>query len=156
MAAPHVGAEAQPVSTTEMHTQTTLGSAARAGMQDDAVALLDANLDRDRGLWRLLNNEDHFDYGTRDAFAKFSKQAYATAASGDRAAFLRASGSALHHLQDQYALGHMFPGTSLLKGPLGAPFRFIVHNVVGGEVTFRQASERASLQFLQSLRSAPL
>jgi hypothetical protein len=63
---------------------------------------------------------------------------------------------ATHHLQDQYALGHLLPGTSALAGPTGAPFRFLIHNAVGGEITFRQASYDATLRLLQELRSAPL
>ena len=118
---------------------------------DGADEILDANLARDGGAWDVLNNQSHFDYAAQDAFARFGGDARAAYQVGDVPAFYKAVGGALHHLQDQYALGHMFPGTSLFRGPVGAPIRFLIHNAVGGEITFTQASERASLQFLESL-----
>ncbi len=32
-------------------------------------------------------------------------------------------------------LGHIFPGTETLAGPIGAPFRFLIHQTVGSEVS---------------------
>jgi hypothetical protein len=119
---------------------------------------MNANLERDAGLTNLLNNESHFDYAARQAFEEFSGRADALARGGatwENPALLKAVGNATHHLQDQYALGHILPGTSLLRGAPGAPFRFIIHNVIGGEVAFRQASYDATRNFLQSLRVSP-
>ena len=149
-------AQAQTVSSTRTHTQVTLNAASRSSLRNGAAEILDANLARDRGVWNLLNNEDHFDLGAQRAFERFRSEAFTAAREGDTTRFLAKTGAALHHLQDQYALGHMFPGTSYLKGPVGATFRFIVHNTVGGEVTFTQASQNASMRFLESLPSPPI
>jgi YD repeat-containing protein len=149
-------AQAQTVSSTRTHTQVTLNAASRSSLRNGAAEILDANLARDRGVWNLLNNEDHFDLGAQRAFERFRSEAFTAAREGDATRFLAKTGAALHHLQDQYALGHMFPGTSYLKGPVGATFRFIVHNTVGGEVTFAQASQNASMRFLESLPSPPI
>ncbi|RMD82715.1 MAG: hypothetical protein D6815_08515 [Candidatus Dadabacteria bacterium] len=53
-------------------------------------------------------------------------------------------GAAQHFLQDFLTLGHMVPGTSFFAGPLGAPFRLVIHQVFGGEIGFRQAQLRLS------------
>ena len=65
-----------------------------------------------------------------------------------RSDFFRAVGGATHHIQDPFALGHTVPGTSALRGPVAAPLRFLIHNAVGGEITFRQASYDATLRLL--------
>jgi hypothetical protein len=100
---------------------------------------------------KLLSNQDHFDFGAKEAFNTFAKGAERlmnAQTEAGHAEFLRQVGSATHHLQDQYALGHILPGSSLFKDFWGAPARFIVHNVIGGEVTFRHASYEATRDFL--------
>jgi RHS repeat-associated protein len=143
-------------SNTGTHTDITLAAAEDAGYSaSDSQAILQANLARDEGAWNLLNNQDHFDFGARAAFKDFKEKAAAligNSADDAHRDMLEALGSATHHLQDQYALGHVLPGTSFFGTPAGAPIRFIVHNLVGGEVTFRQASYDATREFLQSAR----
>jgi hypothetical protein len=73
-------------------------------------------------------------------------------APGARASFLEAVGGATHHIQDPYALGHTLPGTSALRGPVAAPLRFLIHNAVGGEISFRQAAYDATLRYLREAR----
>jgi RHS repeat-associated protein len=142
-------------STTRDHTDITTAAAQDAGFRaSETRQILDANLARDRGWQSVLNNEDHFDFGAQRAFRGFAGGAEKLVRSqtplGDPRV-LAAIGAATHHLQDQFALGHIFPGTSELKSFWGAVPRFIIHNVVGGEVTFRQASYDASLQFLRHM-----
>jgi len=126
-------------------------AAADAGFGADEVrTMVTANLDRDL---RLANNQDHFDFLTQRTADSLRENAVGLAQGSDPDAFLRAAGAASHHLQDQYALGHIFPGTSTLGGPVGAPLRFLVHNAVGGEITFRQASYDATLNLFRDLRA---
>jgi RHS repeat-associated protein len=142
-------------STTGDHADITLAAAADAGFGSaDANAILEANLAQDRGTWTVLNNQSHFDYGAQQAVENFDHQALnlLKPRNIDRPAFLDAIGRATHHIQDQYALGHQLPGTSALKGVPGAPFRFIIHNVIGGEVAFRQASYDATRDYLQLMQ----
>ena len=145
-------------STTGDHTNITLAAAADAGFNDNqASAILRANLAEDEGLLNTLNNQSHFDFGTQSSFRSFAHTAQSAISSpaGLNGNALTALGQATHHLQDQFALGHMFPGTSSFKSVWGAVPRFILHNVVGGEVAFRQASYDATRQFLQEMRSLP-
>ena len=115
------------VSNTETHTTVTAKAAEVAGFNKaDTQAIVKGNLAQDL---ELANNQSHFGFGARDAFNQFASDAQATGNLGS-------VGAASHYIQDQYALGHMFLGTHLLAGPLGAPFRFIVHQTVGGEVNF--------------------
>jgi len=72
-------------------------------------------------------------------------------ARADRPALLNTLGRASHYLQDQYALGHLFPGSNYLAGAAGAPFRFLVHQTVGGEVTLLGAQYEATQRFFRSL-----
>jgi hypothetical protein len=143
-----------PCSNTGTHTDITLAAAEDAGYSaSESQQILAANLARDEGMWNLLNNQDHFDFAAQEAFKSFKDQAAElTGSAGDGRQVLTALGSASHHLQDQYAVGHILPGTSFFRTPVGAPIRFIVHNLVGGEVTFRQASYDATREFLQSAR----
>jgi RHS repeat-associated protein len=156
---PNEGAQTVNVSNTPTHTNITVNSTARSSsalIRNGAEDILKANLARDEGVWNVLNNESHFDFGAQDTFSSFKGEAFDWLAAENYPKFYEAVGGALHHLQDQYALGHIVPGTSFFKGPLGAPMRFLIHNAVGGEITFTQASERASLQFLESLSRPPL
>jgi len=139
-------------STTADHTNITVAAAEDAGFNDTEVTtILDANLGQDLD---VLNNETHFDFAAQRAFAEFSNQGEDLIRNSKglmTAETLKTLGKATHHLQDQFALGHMVPGTSAFKGASGAIPRFIIHNVVGGEVAFRQASYDATRQFLGSM-----
>ncbi|MGH7785577.1 MAG: toxin TcdB middle/N-terminal domain-containing protein [Candidatus Binatia bacterium] len=139
----------RPASNSATHTAITRSATGEAQFSQAAAdQILAANLDRDS--WdKLLFNEDHFDFFAKDTAESFVNETQAALKWGvNPTKFI---GGALHHIQDQYALGHIFPGTSFLRGPWGALPRFIIHNVVGGEVTFRQASEIASKNFVNSL-----
>jgi hypothetical protein len=153
---PNEGAQTVNVSNTPTHTNITVNSTARSSseaIRRGADKILNANLARDEGFWNVLNNQDHFDFAAKQAVRDFRELAARATTQTD---YFKAVGSALHHLQDQYALGHIFPGTSLFKGPIGAPIRFLIHNAIGGEITFTQASERASLEFLESISRPPI
>jgi RHS repeat-associated protein len=143
-------------SNTCAHTDITLAAAEDAGFsRNESHAILQSNLARDRGWWNTLNNQDHFDFGAQGAVDKYGALARGLIKGGadlNHADVLEALGSATHHVEDQFALGHITPGTSLFGGPAGSPIRFIVHNLVGGEVTFRQASYDATREFLQEMR----
>jgi len=143
-------------STTGDHADITLAAAGDAGQSyDNSVRILGANLDRDSGWANLFNNESHFDYAAKGTYDSYGSEARKLLGQGlpfDHPDVVKAVGGATHHLQDQYALGHIFPGTSLFRGAAGSPIRFIIHNVIGGEVAFRQASYDATRNFLQSLR----
>jgi RHS repeat-associated protein len=141
-------------STTATHTDITTMAAADSGFTDgEARQILAGNLAEDLNLW---TNEDHFDFLSQQV-ASGNTAAAMTAAdpsAGLGSDLFKYTGAALHHVQDPYALGHIFPGTSGFGGPAGAPVRFLLHNLVGGEISFRQASYDASLQLLRNVRSA--
>ena len=144
----------EQVSNKATHSGQTYGAAREAGFNDaQSRTIVDANLARDNDVW---TNQDHFDFGAQKAFANFRHDAFEALHEEGRSSrvFLTAAGSASHHLQDQYALGHIVPGTHLLAGPIGAPFRALIHQTFGGEVTFLGAQRRATLQFFQTLRTA--
>ncbi|MDX2170025.1 MAG: toxin TcdB middle/N-terminal domain-containing protein [Deltaproteobacteria bacterium] len=159
----HVGAVARDVSqrsggmcsTTATHTDITSMAAADAGFSDaEAQQILAGSLAEDLNLW---GNEDHFDFLSQQAAGANSRAAMLAADPTNGLGAQRMfqyTGAALHHVQDPYALGHVVPGTSAFGGPLGAPARFLIHNLAGGEVTFRQASYDASLQLLRDVRAA--
>ena len=144
-------------STSGDHADITLAAAQDAGFNySESTAILNANLARD-SVDKLLSNQDHFDLGAKQAFNTFAKGAEGlmnAQSDAGHAEFLSQLGSATHHLQDQYALGHILPGTSMFKDFWGAPARFIIHNVIGGEVTFRQASYEATRDFLEFMHPA--
>lgn len=117
----------QNVSNSATHSDLTTKAAQLAGFNNsESVVLRQNNLAQDLD---ILNNESHFGFGAQDAFKRFASAAIEN---ND----LRYVGAASHYLQDQYALGHLFPGANLLAGPIGAPFRFLIHQSVGGEVNF--------------------
>jgi len=62
-------------------------------------------------------------------------------------------GGATHYLDDLHTFGHMIPGTSLLRGRLGAPFRMLVHQTFGGEVVLRDSLNQNRMDFLLNMRS---
>jgi RHS repeat-associated protein len=140
-------------SNTTDHTTITGMAAEDAGFsKTDAEMIVEQNLVRDRNLWR---NEDHFDFLARDTAAQLKADAKALRWDQDGAMerYLKTVGAATHHIQDPFALGHMFPGTSALGGPVAAPLRFLIHNAVGGEISFRQASYDATLHYLRQARA---
>jgi RHS repeat-associated protein len=140
------------VSNTSTNGDITSAAAAEAGFSPAEVAKITAaNLARDNDLW---NNQDHFGFAAQAAFRKFKDEALKAFQPDQHERFLEGIGAASHHLQDQFALGHIVPGTHLLSGPPGAPFRFLIHQTFGGEVTFRQASYRATLRFFDQARNS--
>ena len=115
------------VSNTATHADVTTKAADVAGFgESEADAILKHNLAQDL---ELANNQHHFDFGAQGAFKRLAGVAAETRD-------IRYVGAASHYLQDQYALGHIFPGTHLLSTTVGAPFRFIIHQTIGGEVNF--------------------
>ncbi|MBX3024857.1 VCBS repeat-containing protein [bacterium] len=139
-------------SNTTDHTNITAMAAEDAGFSKaEAGWITEGNLMRDRNLW---NNQDHFDFLARDTAGQLKGEATSVnwSAPDGREAFLRTVGGATHHIQDPYALGHTLPGTSALRGPVAAPLRFLIHNAVGGEISFRQASYDATLRYLREVR----
>lgn len=145
------------VSNTTTHTSLTEQAAAAAGFnQSESSVILQSNLAQDLS---VANNEAHFDSAAKDTFARFAAAAKQTGGPMDA---LRNVGAASHYLQDQYTLGHIFPGTHLLAGSPGALFRAIIHQTVGGEVSFFSligglrvpSSFDATLDYLEKARSA--
>lgn len=136
-------------SNTATHENITLMAAEDAGFSPaEAREILGGNLARDINPW---DNADHFDALSHQTAAGARQQAIATAG---ESGYLQTAGTATHHIQDPYALGHIVPGTSALRGPVGAPLRFIIHQTAGGEITFRQASYNSTLEFLRAVRNA--
>jgi len=138
-------------SNTTDHTNITMMAAEDAGFsRADANAITRGNLIRDQNLW---NNQDHFDFLANETATNLREQARSVDWSlpDARSDFIKAVGGATHHIQDPFALGHTVPGTSALRGPVAAPLRFLIHNAVGGEITFRQASYDATLRYLREV-----
>jgi hypothetical protein len=141
-------------SNTTDHTNITTMAAEDAGFsQADASVITQGNLIRDRNLWQ---NQDHFDFLAKQTAESLTSDAGDIKISGPGTyeKFLATVGGATHHIQDPFALGHTVPGTSALRGPVAAPLRFLIHNAVGGELSFRQASYDATLNYLREMRSA--
>jgi RHS repeat-associated protein len=139
-------------SNTTDHTNITTMAAEDAGFSHaDAQEITSGNLIRDQNLWR---NEDHFDFLSQKTSQQLRPNAgdFSWSQPETRTQYLQAVGAATHHLQDPFALGHTLPGTSLLRGPVAAPLRFLIHNAIGGEITFRQASYDATLNYLREAR----
>ncbi|MFN8628237.1 MAG: toxin TcdB middle/N-terminal domain-containing protein [Candidatus Binatia bacterium] len=138
-----------PTSNTATHA-TTEGLARSAGyLPEQAKAIADANLNEDVRV-SIWSNQSHFSLGARQALKKFSNEAVPL--SGIER--LKNVGAATHYIQDSLTLGHMVPGTQLLAGPLGAPFRFLIHQTFGGEVFLRESWRTETLQFLTQMRNA--
>lgn len=135
------------------HTNITTMAAEDAGFSPaEAQIITEGNLSRDLDLW---NNQDHFDFLAKKTAGDLRPNPgdFNFSSSDGRAAFLTEAGKASHHIQDPFALGHSLPGTSALRGPVAAPLRFLIHNAVGGEISFRQASYDATLRYLREVRS---
>lgn len=140
------------VSNGTMHRGITGSAASEAGFSPtESARIVSENLARDKNLW---NNQDHFGSLAQKTFEGLKRAAFDARQAKDYDTFLVKLGGASHHLQDQFALGHIVPGTHLFGGPLGAPFRFLVHQTFGGEVTFRQASYRATLRLFDQARNS--
>ncbi len=139
---------AQMCSNTSTHSDITTMAALDAGFSPaEAETLRNANLLQDTDVW---NNQTHFDFGARRLADDLTQSAEVLQGGED---FLETLGAASHHVQDQYAFGHILPGTSSLSGPYGSPLRFLIHQTIGGEVTFRQASYDATLKLFQRFQS---
>jgi RHS repeat-associated protein len=149
------------------HANVTEEAAAGTGWGHQATKLTRVNLARDgRGsflsrLRAMLNNQDHFGRlpaslgrieGEIDAVIEGSSSEMLgitrALAANSVDAYAHGIGAATHYVQDHLTLGHMVPGTSLFAGPLGAPIRFVIHQVFGGEVAFRHAQVRATRAML--------
>ncbi len=139
------------VSNTATHANVTTKAAEVAGFNEaEAGLILKHNLAQDL---EIANNQHHFDFGAQGAFKRLAAVAVETKD-------IRYVGAASHYLQDQYALGHIFPGTHLLSATWGAPFRFVIHQTIGGEVNFFRlvsglripSSFNASAEYLSSAR----
>ncbi len=147
------GAEPLPVSNAATHTDVTAraaaavtdGSGRPAFTPAQIDTLVDANLVQDADVW---NNEQHFAGGAMVTARQTTAAAQRVPFLSDRG--LAALGRASHFVQDQYALGHMFPGTNYLSGPYAAPFRFLIHQTVGGEVTFGEGQFNATYRLFQN------
>jgi hypothetical protein len=121
-------------SNTATHTNLTTKAAEDAGFTPfEGESILSSNLAQDSDAW---NNQSHFGFGAQQAVHDFGTDAIHALNNGNRSGYLQNVGAVTHYLQDQYALGHIFPGTHLLAGPIGAPFRALIHQTVGGEVNF--------------------
>ncbi|MCK6555596.1 hypothetical protein L6Q96_13610 [Candidatus Binatia bacterium] len=143
------GAGLTKVSSKSVHQSVTARAASDAGYTPFQVEeIVAANLQEDADVWW---NEGHFADGAHAEFYRLASEASRLWGSSPNRDFLVSLGGASHYLQDPYALGHLFPGTQHLKGPAGAPFRFLVHQTVGGEVTLLGAQFEANRRFFRAL-----
>jgi RHS repeat-associated protein len=116
------------------HSAITSAAAQDAGFTSlEGETILSSNLVQDADIW---NNQSHFGAGAQQAAQDFGARATHALSNGNRFDYLSSLGAITHYIQDQYALGHIFPGTHLLAGPIGAPFRGLIHQTIGGEVNF--------------------
>lgn len=155
------------VNTKVGHSNVTREAAVGTGWGAEAHKLVAANVERDGGasilgkLRTMLFNQEHFGrlpasitriQGEIDGVIAGAGSgllgAVPGAASGAADSYLRAVGAATHYVQDHLTLGHMLPGTALFAGPIGAPIRFVIHQVFGGEIAFRSAQIRATRSLL--------
>jgi RHS repeat-associated protein len=152
------------VNTTTGHTTVTEEAALGTGWENQSAMLAKANVAQDGagGLLArtgsVLNNQAHF--GRLPATASKiqaeldgliggnASKLLGVGPGGASSAFGRALGAASHYVQDHLTLGHMVPGTALFAGPVGAPVRFVIHQVFGGEIAFRNAQVRATRALL--------
>jgi RHS repeat-associated protein len=154
----------QQVNTTTGHTTVTEEAALGTGWENQSSVLARANVAQDGAGGLLarsgsaLNNQAHFgrlpatvgkiraelDGLVGGNASKLLGMGPGAASSG----FGRALGAASHYVQDHLTLGHMVPGTALFVGPVGAPVRFVIHQVFGGEIAFRNAQVRATRALL--------
>lgn len=157
----------QPANTKIGHANVTEEASVGTGWGHQASALVRSNIAQDGNggfldrIRAILNNQEHFgrlpatmpkitgaidsaiDGGASDLLG-----VSLDVAGGPLDAYTRAVGAATHYVQDHLTLGHMVPGTSLFSGPIGAPIRFVIHQVFGGEIAFRDAQIRATRSLL--------
>jgi RHS repeat-associated protein len=161
-AAARVGA--QRVNTTAGHMSVTEQATLGTGWESQSHVLANANVAQDGsgGFFgraaALMSNESHFGRlpATMEKIHAELDGLLAGSASkllgmnpvGATSGFVRALGGASHYVQDHLTLGHMVPGTALFAGPVGAPVRFVIHQVFGGEIAFRNAQVRATRALL--------
>ncbi|RMD85827.1 MAG: hypothetical protein D6815_01030, partial [Candidatus Dadabacteria bacterium] len=168
------GGGLEPASTAVEHSNITEEAAVGTGFEQQAAALADYNVQQDGGFgslgsrfWRMLNNQGHFDSLARRwddivklSFTNAGEDCHCglpvlfkdSAESLAKLGRLPSAGAATHYVQDFLTLGHMVPGTRLFVGPLGAPFRLIIHQVFGGEIGFRDAQMRLTHTLLSLSR----
>jgi RHS repeat-associated protein len=149
------------------HANVTEEASVGTGWGHQASSLVRSNIAQDGSggflgrLRTVLNNQEHFgrlpstmskitgaidsaiDSGSSDLLG-----VSLDVANGPLDVYTRAVGAATHYVQDHLTLGHMVPGTSLFSGPVGAPIRFVIHQVFGGEIAFRDAQIRATRSLL--------
>jgi RHS repeat-associated protein len=149
------------------HANVTEEASVGTGWGHQASSLVRGNIAQDGTggflgrLRAVLNNQEHFgrlpssmakitgaidsaiDAGSSDLLG-----VSLDVAGGPLDVYTRAVGAATHYVQDHLTLGHMVPGTSLFSGPVGAPIRFVIHQVFGGEIAFRDAQIRATRSLL--------
>jgi len=149
------------------HTNVTEEASVGTGWSHQATSLMRSNVAQDgtggflSRLRTALNNQEHFGRlsstmpkitgavdSAIDGSASELLGVSLDLANGPLDAYTRAVGSATHYVQDHLTVGHMVPGTSLFSGPIGAPIRFVIHQVFGGEVAFRDAQIRATRSLL--------
>ncbi|MFQ5478350.1 MAG: SpvB/TcaC N-terminal domain-containing protein [Candidatus Binatia bacterium] len=131
------------VATTATHANVTVEaggslSLARAVKEVDGIGSADR-------LWRMLNNQRHFGSLSPTRYAELYDELKQTVF---RSTDVMAK--TIHYAQDYLTLGHMVPGTSVFVGPVGAPIRFAIHQLFGGEVALRQAQLRITRWLLSA------
>jgi RHS repeat-associated protein len=156
----------QPANTRLGHTTVTAEAATGTGWERHTADLVRANVAQDGdgtfldNAQAVLTNDEHF--GRLPASIGSIRGSVDSASSVFRSPGLGVSfqdaqdgltnslGRASHFIQDHLTLGHMVPGTRAFGGPLGAPIRFVIHQVFGGEIAFRDAQIRATRDLLTS------
>jgi RHS repeat-associated protein len=155
------------VNTRVGHANVTQEASVGTGWGHQASTLVRSNVAQDGSgsflnrLRTLMNNQEHFGRlpsslpnitsavdGAIDSGASDLLGLRLDVAGGPLDVYTRAVGAATHYVQDHLTLGHMVPGTSIFSGPAGAPIRFVIHQVFGGEIAFRDAQIRATRALL--------
>jgi RHS repeat-associated protein len=156
-------ASVQAINTAAGHRSVTEESVVGTGWEHHVQDLVRQNLRQDGASSFLaktravLNNEHHFGrlpVTLRQISDRLSRAAerFSIAGVSPGAVPVEAMGAMTHYVQDHLTLGHMLPGTALFAGPVGAPIRFAIHQVFGGEVAFRSAQVRATRDLLERFR----
>jgi RHS repeat-associated protein len=155
------------VNTRVGHANVTQEASVGTGWGHQASTLVRSNVAQDGSgsflnrLRAVMNNQEHFGRlpsslpnitsavdGAIDSGASDLLGLRLDVAGGPLDVYTRAVGAATHYVQDHLTLGHMVPGTSIFSGPAGAPIRFVIHQVFGGEIAFRDAQIRATRALL--------
>lgn len=96
----------------------------------------------------LANNATHFGFGAQHR----GQSSLGPIAAGGNS--LQAFGAASYSLQTFHALGHVFPGSPWLRAASSAPFRSVIYQTVGGEVSFIGPAKLATTDSFRSYRTA--